>query len=415
MIDRLFEFPSARARHREAPLLRERELYLAHLAQQGTSLRRIRAIAGVLLNVIHLMELSSLRSVDSAEILAAGERWATDTDLHRSGTAGRTSGEHFAYVATGWFRFHGRLVLSPEPVGQFDAMAADFVYTMEVVRGLAPATIAGYIWRVTRFLAWLSERHDCISSVSLGDVDDYLDTLRAAGWRTTTLVAQCQALRTFFRHAAIRGWCPPNFARGIRSPRVPKYREAPRGPAWCEVRRLLRSTEGSNPDDMRVRAILLLCSIYALRRSEIVRLKLEDFDWRNETLTVRRAKSGRTQQYPIQYEVGEAILQYLQKARPHCSCRNLFVTRFPPHRPILGTSIRETLARRMVKLGIDTEHYGPHSLRHACATRLLKMGSSLQEIADFLGHKDTKCVSIYAKYDSRSLRQVANFSLRWLR
>jgi integrase/recombinase XerD len=63
-------------------------------------------------------------------------------------------------------------------------------------------------------------------------------------------------------------------------------------------------------------------------------------------------------------------------------------------------------------LGILSEHMGPHSIRHACATQLLKRGTPLKDIADFLGHSNLKCVSIYAKHDVRSLRQVSAFSLR---
>jgi site-specific recombinase XerD len=57
---------------------------------------------------------------------------------------------------------------------------------------------------------------------------------------------------------------------------------------------------------------------------------------------------------------------------------------------------------------------GPHALRHACATHLLREGASLKEIADFLGHRDSKSVGLYAKYDTRLLRQVAAFGLSGL-
>jgi integrase/recombinase XerD len=62
-------------------------------------------------------------------------------------------------------------------------------------------------------------------------------------------------------------------------------------------------------------------------------------------------------------------------------------------------------------MGIESVNAGPHALRHACATRLLKQGSSLEEIAAFLGHRDLNSVSIYARYDIRLLRKVAAFSL----
>ena len=69
----------------------------------------------------------------------------------------------------------------------------------------------------------------------------------------------------------------------------------------------------------------------------------------------------------------------------------------------------------MKVLGITAHSLGPHSLRHACATELLRKGTSLRDIADFLGHRGMESVSIYAKYDSRSLREVAAFRLGGVR
>jgi integrase/recombinase XerD len=147
----------------------------------------------------------------------------------------------------------------------------------------------------------------------------------------------------------------------------------------------------------------------------VARLRLSDFNWRDETFGVERAKRGGFQQYPIQYEVGEAILRYLTKGRPRCGCRHVFVTLCPPYRPLKASSMWQITSRRMRQLGIASAQRGPHALRHACATRLLKKGTSLKEIADFLGHRDAKSVGIYAKYDTRSLRKVAAFPLADLR
>lgn len=73
------------------------------------------------------------------------------------------------------------------------------------------------------------------------------------------------------------------------------------------------------------------------------------------------------------------------------------------------------VARRLKALGINSAHFGAHSLRHSCATHLLHQGSSLKDIADFLGHRDAKSVSIYAKYNLDALKEVANMSLAYLR
>jgi integrase/recombinase XerD len=158
-------------------------------------------------------------------------------------------------------------------------------------------------------------------------------------------------------------------------------------------------------------AIASLCSIYGLRGKEIRALTLEDFNWINETFTVRRAKNGRHQEFPIQFEVGEVILRYLKKARPACRFRQLFVSLKPPYRPLHQTTLGRIIKRRMLNHGIESEYFGTHALRHSCATELLRKGASLAEIADFLGHRDIRSVCIYAKFDSRLLKKVAAFSL----
>jgi integrase len=163
---------------------------------------------------------------------------------------------------------------------------------------------------------------------------------------------------------------------------------------------------------MRAKAMILLSSIYGFRSAEVRRLTLEDVDWRRGFITVRRAKREKTQQFPLQSEVGEAIALYLERARPKCPCRNLFVTLNPPYRPVSGHSMSAIINPRMKKVGIPAEQFGPHMLRRACATQLLRTGSPLKDIADFLGHSDLRSVSSYAKFDTDSLRNVAKFSFR---
>jgi integrase len=174
---------------------------------------------------------------------------------------------------------------------------------------------------------------------------------------------------------------------------------------------LVAAKSDATPADLRARAIILLCSIYGTRGIEISNFKLNDFDWINETFTLRRAKGGRVQQLPIQFEVGEAILDYLQQGRPRSSCRHLFLTVKTPYRPLRSGCLWQIVGPRMKQLGIQSENVGLHSLRHSCATQLLRRGSSLRDIADFLGHRDMKSVSIYAKCDLSVLKAVSAFSL----
>ena len=69
-----------------------------------------------------------------------------------------------------------------------------------------------------------------------------------------------------------------------------------------------RVRRGDRPAAIRDRAILLLLAVYGLRSGEVRVLRLEDIDWDNETLRVRRPKPGRTQDYFLVRLQGRALL-----------------------------------------------------------------------------------------------------------
>jgi len=417
MIESVSYYPSVHMRHRAAPLLRERDEYLTHLLEMGLEPARVRCVAAFLIHIVHLLALDRLREVEQHEIEEASNRWIEyrSPQRRKTGVGAGVTPKNFVRIAKAWLNFHGCLTLPSTSAPEFDLLIDDFRDMLTSKRGLSPNTVRSYATRIENFLRWASSRHFELEHISMNDVDDFLMSKRSKGCRLATIATQCQALRAFFGYAEERGWCRPGLVRGIVSPRVPTFTDAPKGPTWTQVRQLIRSTNGTLPRDLRARAMLLLYSIYGLRSSEVSRLRLDDFDWRNETFTVRRAKREGIQQFPIQYEVGEAILAYLKQGRPRCDCRYLFLTMHLPYRPLGPSGMWGIVSGRLKLMNVACDHMGPHSLRHACATRLLKKGSSLKEIAEYLGHQDIRSVGIYARYDKRSLRKVATFSLGGIR
>src|SRR5262245_22567610 len=158
----------------------------------------------------------------------------------------------------------------------------------------------------------------------------------------------------------------------------------------------------------------MLLAVYGLRAGEVVGLRLENFDWEREMLTVQYGKRQRPRLYPLCRSVGDAVLRYLREVRRKSPKREVFLTLQAPFGPMSPSLLGHVVRQRLRALGVTLPHYGPHALRHSCATHLLAQGLSLKEIGDHLGHQSSETTRLYAKVDLVGLRAVGDFDLEGL-
>lgn len=414
MFERLFTCAKALGRHRDGPSANAREQYLSHCANYGAAHATLLRAARELLVIAERIDVASGKTITMCDIDVASQRWARYQRRRGRAHSIKCSRVLFTQVATAWLRFLGCL---EEPCGETGAFAAqvdDFVAYLRDIRGLSPNTIQGRRWHVERFFESCIVGDGSLAALTIEDVDNFLDLKGKRGWCRISLATSAKALRSFFRHAEMRGWCSPGIAAGIDAPRVFQFEGLPTGPGWLDVQRLIASADGSEPRDIRDHAILMLLAVYGLRSGEVRKLRLDDLDWTREIMAVERHKQRRTQSYPLVTTVGDAILRYLRYSRPHCAHRELFLTLRAPFRPLSSSCLHYLVSSRIDALGIQTRHYGPHGLRHACASHLVAERLSLKEIGDHLGHRSAYATRIYAKVDLPGLREVADFDLRGL-
>lgn len=82
-----------------------------------------------------------------------------------------------------------------------------------------------------------------------------------------------------------------------------------------------------------------------------------------------------------------------------------------PHHPLSKEVVYQIVRHRLKALNIELNHYGPHSIRHACASHLINTGISLKVISNQLGHQNIESTLIYTKVDLVGLRKVAEFNI----
>jgi integrase/recombinase XerD len=411
MFQKLFKYRGVQERHRNAPLAQERVAYLSNRAEQGAAKATLLDIARELLVVCRYIQLLPPHEIDAVEIKVAAQRWARHQQRHHRAQVQRWSQGLFILRATQWLQFLGLLKQPEKKAATFLDLIDDFAAFCSRDRGLSPVTVRSYCWHVRHFLSWWNGQGRPFSDVSVRDVDTYISMKGASHWTRVSVASCAKSLRAFFLHAEQHSWCQSGIATAIQSPRIFRQEGLPGGPVWSDVQRLIASTNSDRPRDIRDRCILMLFAIYGLRSGEVAKLRLEDFDWEQEVLTVWRPKQRRTQQYPLVREVGHAVIRYLREVRPACALREIFLTLKSPFRPLSPGTLYHVTQTRFTLLGIVTPRRGPHALRHACATWLLSEGLSLKEIGDHLGHRSIFATRTYAKVDIAGLREVATFDL----
>ncbi|MCA1700632.1 MAG: site-specific integrase [Actinobacteria bacterium] len=281
-------------------------------------------------------------------------------------------------------------------VGRFCAYLLD-------ERGLAPGSVRLYARVASRFLG---ERPkpltDALGALAASDVYAFvLRESRRVQPRTAETVV-C-ALRALLRFLHVQGSVAMPLAEAV--PSVAQRREdLPRALPAGDVKLLLDSCDRATAVGCRDYAILALLARLGLRAGEVAALELDDVDWRAAELVVH-GKRCRIDRLPLPHDVGEALADYLSRARPPGFGRTVFLRAKAPLVGLSGDGVSEVVHRGCVRAGVAPVR--AHRLRHTVATELLRRGAGLPEIGQVLRHQSFEATAVYAKVDREALSGLA--------
>ena len=275
-------------------------------------------------------------------------------------------------------------------------------------RGLASASIAALMWEARNFLRWQFDRAGAASleTLSIVDIDLYMD-MRAPGLRRKSLADVAERLRSVVRHLHRTGRIPTDLTPHIIGPMLYAYEDVPSTLERSQIAAVLATTqEDRSPRGLRDYAILQLLATYGLREGEICRLRLDDVDWRAESLRICHTKTNAYSYMPLMVTVGEALLDYLRLGRPQVEVREIFVRSCAPY--IAMTNLYGMIRGRLAAAGVvPAGKRGPHVFRHARAVEMLRASVPQKIIGDVLGHRSTESTNAYLKLATDDLRAVA--------
>jgi integrase/recombinase XerD len=318
---------------------------------------------------------------------------------------------HSRFMVRNFIRFlieQGVVNLPPDNSARA-CLKRDYEQYLRRQRGLSERTIF-HAWRIAdRFLQFrFGDEIGELSGITAHDIVSFMQevTGRRQPLRDKTLSSH---LRSFFRYLFKAGKTAVNLALGIPSvaqrfaPRLPRYLTAE------EIEKLLEAVKAETTTGRRNHAMVLLIARLGLRAAEVVKIQIDDIDWRAGELLVR-GKGQLHDRLPLPPDLGEALAEYIRLDRRSSSSRALFVKKRPPHvafkdGQVLNNILRRAYARTGLKPPVP--YVGSHILRHSLATALVRRGASLEEIGDMLRHRSRASTMIYAKLDVDGLRMIA--------
>ncbi len=292
-----------------------------------------------------------------------------------------------------------------EFAGHVQAELARFDRYMDEVRGLTASTRRSHGRVLARFLQDRF-RDDPIELAAVTGSDIRRFVMGEAQARTAaTMNAMAGALRCYLGFRALHGNRIEALAAAI--PRAAHWRLAalPEILDQQRIEQFLGSFAGI-PSGKRAYAMARCLTDLGLRTSEVAHLRLDDIDWQAGTLRIDKGKARRVDILPLPPETGRAIADYLRSERPQSANRAVFVRHVAPYdEPIKPDVVRNAVRDAFRRCGWTTSRV--HILRHSVASRMLRGGAPLKEIADVLRHRSLDTTAIYAKVDTGSLGAVA--------
>lgn len=296
---------------------------------------------------------------------------------------------------------------SAAPLRRWPALVATYAEHRRAHRGVAAGTLVRDLAVADTFLRLLKSKGRRLAAMRVADIDHFVDAMSSRLARRT-VARDCSSLRGFLKFLRLTGRIRRDLAACVVAPRYRTDEHPPRALPWESVQKILRSIPRGQRVGRRDYALFLLLATYGLGAGEVVRLRLEDIDWRAGVLRARRPKTGASMELPLLPPVARAVADYLRHGRPqNTTTREVFVTLGLPHHALTSSALRHQARKYATRAGVSVTPLGAHVFRHSHATRQVDAGVPLKIVGDILGHRRPSSTSVYVRVALRRLRTVA--------
>ena len=308
-----------------------------------------------------------------------------------------------------------------------DVLFLDFLneWLKIVKKTIEPSTYNSYEQIVNdRITKYFTKNKIKLVDIQAIDIQEYYNNLFSDGLSANTVIHHHAIIRKALDYAYKMDIIQNNPADKVQRPKKEQYI----GSFYNEneLNELNELFEKSKDDPLNL--MIRVASYYGLRRSEVLGLKWDAFDFDNKTITIKHTVTigkidGKRQIYskdrtknkssyrtlPLIDDIADRLLElkeqqeYFKKAfgKSYYKKDKEYVFVKPDGKLTRPDYVSEHFKNLLKKLGL--RHIRFHDLRHSCASLLLAKGIPMKAIQEWLGHSNfSTTANIYAHLDSNS-------------
>ncbi len=303
----------------------------------------------------------------------------------------------------------------------------DYLYYLQTVKGRSPKTVDEYFNDLRTFFRFM-KRHkklipydtpdcdikvddvdlDLIGSVTLTDAYEFMNYLlrvrhndKAARARKTT------SIKSFYHYLAVnKGLLKTDPLEKLERPQARDKNPLPKYLTLEQSIELLNAVDGKFKErDYCILTFFLNCG---MRLAELVAMDYTDI--RSDNTAQIIGKGNKKRIIYLNEACMSAYHDYM-KVRPVEGVRAedkhaLFLS--ARNRRISREMVQKTVYKYLEKIGLDSQGYSVHKLRHTAATLMYQHGNvDIRVLKDVLGHENLSTTEIYTHLDSSQIERAA--------
>jgi integrase/recombinase XerD len=271
-----------------------------------------------------------------------------------------------------------------------------------ILRGMSEESVRKYISAVRIFIRFLRDKKLKFSDVDKNVLREFLHYLRfEKNVKQKTLENYFSALSTFYDYLAYEKIVQANDVLPFRKRYLRRYKNDDEQ----YVRKLLNIEEMSRLVnsilDPRDKAVVVLLAKTGMRRNELIRLDIDDIDWENYKVVLKKTPKRSNRIVFFDDEVAVVLRRWLrvrENLKP--KTKALFIN-YASKRRIDRNTVYNIVVKYSSRLGLKIS---PHDLRHWFTTWLRRERMPREFIKELRGDRRKEAVDIYDHIDEQELR-----------